>query len=308
MFLASSSEHSDESFTDQSYLDPYGSPGAFEFNNYAATAFAPGEARAAEEVSPDAISEEEPVALGKSYPGFFPVQPPPVQRMPEDPEYEDGIDNVLDQGAVVPVQPENASSLGGGYKDVKIKQDFSSPEQQRLSPPTKLDAIRGSLPYPPDLELPAILGGKLPPRTSRKKSRKHVYTERELRIRRKKGLPDDSDSESEERRLVRLPRRSLLTITTGQMAEFVKYMREQVELTPSQKDELSRQKRLVKNRESACRFRAKKVLSLIECCDRLEELENDVVTLRSENEKLRQQLFKLADSSGLPIPDVGFSP
>jgi len=157
-----------------------------------------------------------------------------------------------------------------------------------------IEGIAGSPPLPPDLELPAILGGKLPPRTFKTSSKKkHVFTERELRRRRKKGLPDDSDSESEERRLVRLPHRSLLTITTPQMSHFVAFMRTTVKLTPSQDDELCKQKRLVKNRECASRFRAKKELTLIEYRERVTELENDLEALRADNERLRLSLQQL---------------
>jgi len=160
------------------------------------------------------------------------------------------------------------------------------------------ECITGSPPLPPNIELPAILGGKLPPRSLKSSARKkHVFTERELRIRRKRGLPDDSDSESEERRLVRLPRRSLLAITTPQMSHFVEFMRTTIKLTPSQDDELSKQKRLVKNRECACRFRANKELSLIEYRERVTELEGDLEALRAENERLRQALSRVSASN-----------
>jgi len=176
----------------------------------------------------------------------------------------------------------------------------SSSRQQKGYRQAKL--AENSPPLPPDLELPAILGGKLPPRDFKASGkRKHVFTERELRRRRKRGLPDDSDSESEERRLVRLPRRSLLTITTAQMSHFVSFMRSTVNLTPSQEDELSRQKRLVKNRECACRFRAKKELTLIEYRERLTELEDDVITLRAENEQLRRALKEATSHGGQQV-------
>jgi len=180
--------------------------------------------------------------------------------------------------------------------DGNVKPEYSV-SLPRMCKPMKIsgDAL-GSFPFLQGIELPAILGGKLPPRSLKPKPKKRVYTERELRSRRKRGLPDDSDSESEERRQVRLPRRSLLTITTAQMSQVANFMRSNLSLTPSQQDEISKQKRLVKNRESACRFRAKKVLSLIEYRDRVMELENDVAYLRAENEKLRNALLE-ANSS-----------
>jgi len=77
-------------------------------------------------------------------------------------------------------------------------------------------------------------------------------------------------------------------------------MRTNLPLTPSQQDELSKQKRLVKNRESACRFRAKKVLTLIEYRDRVTELESDIVSLRMENERLRRELEEARSSPSNP--------
>jgi len=175
----------------------------------------------------------------------------------------------------------------------------AAPTRHRSYKQAKIaEAVVGSAPLPPDMELPAILGGKLPPRAFKSPAkRKHVYTERELKSRRKRGLPDDSDSESEERRMVRLPRRSLLAISTSQMTQFVTYMRSTLKLTPSQVDELCRQKRLVKNRECACRFRAKKELSLVEYRVRVDELENDIVSLRAENERLRQALREVSSNA-----------
>jgi len=188
-------------------------------------------------------------------------------------------------------------------KDEKITKRAAP---KRLAKPTKLfteDFLKNS-PLPANLEPPAILGGKLPPAILRKKKKTRVYTEKELKRRRKKGLPDDSDSESEERRQVRLPRPSLLKITTSQMSEFVNFLRLHAELTPSQQDELSKQKRLVKNRESACRFRAKKELNVIESYERMMELEGDIITLRAENEKLRKALLQATGSSELPQEDL----
>jgi len=202
-----------------------------------------------------------------------------------------GTSGVLNQGVVVKDQTESSNLEGSG--DMKVKQEAYAVAVQRLSKPQKLteDVIKTS-PFPPNLEPPAILGGKMPPRSFKKKTKKHVYTERELKSRQKKGLTDDSDSESEERRQVRLPRRSLLTITTAQMSQYANFLKTNLGLTPSQQDELSKQKRLVKNRESAGRFRAKKVLSLIEYRDRVMELEGDIVTLRAENERLRKALLE----------------
>lgn len=185
---------------------------------------------------------------------------------------------------------------------MKIKTEEEYPKRkQKVSKPMKIPTdVLGSYSFPPDIELPAILGGKLPPRVSKTSSKNHVYTEKELKRRKKKGLSDDSDSESEERRKVRLPHRSLLAITTVQMSQFVNFLKMNFDLSPSQLDELSRQKRLVKNRESACRFRAKNFLTLVEYRERVSELESDIVSLRKENERLRKALSEATESMIIP--------
>jgi len=189
---------------------------------------------------------------------------------------------------VVPQMDMNIPAHQGPLR-VDKNMKFENNRHKAFRQAKMAECFAGSPPLPPELELPAILGGKLPPRNFKAPTKKrHVYTEKELKSRRKRGLADDSDSESEERRLVRLPRRSLLTITTPQMSHFVAYMRSNFDLSARQQDELSKQKRLVKNRECACRFRAKKELSLIEYRERVNELENDLESLRAENERLRQ--------------------
>jgi len=150
------------------------------------------------------------------------------------------------------------------------------------------EQVCGSSPLPEGMLPPAILGGEMPPRAVRNPERKkRPYTEEELARRHKKGLADDSDSESEERRLVRLPRPSLLTITTPQMTHYVKFLRATAELTPAMLDELCKQKRQVKNRESSSRFRAKKDVTLTELKARIEKLEHENAKLLRENRRLR---------------------
>jgi len=150
------------------------------------------------------------------------------------------------------------------------------------------EQVCGSSPLPEGMLPPAILGGEMPPRAVRNPERKkRPYTEEELARRHKKGLVDDSDSESEERRLVRLPRPSLLTITTPQMTHYVKFLRATAELTPAMLDELCKQKRQVKNRESSSRFRAKKDVTLTELKARIEKLEHENAKLLRENRRLR---------------------
>lgn len=165
---------------------------------------------------------------------------------------------------------------------------ISAAERQKNRRRQKLyQQVAGSAPLPPGMDLPAILGGQIPPRIQKNPEKRHVYTEKELAKRRRKGLLDDSDSESEERRTVRLPRSTLLSISTPQMTHYVKFLRATMDLTPSQQDELSKQKRQIKNRESASRFRAKKEMTMVEIREKMAALEREVAALRSENQRLR---------------------
>lgn len=172
-----------------------------------------------------------------------------------------------------------------------LQRRISAAERQKNRRRQKLfQQVAGSAPLPAGMDLPAILGGQIPPRVQKNPEKRHIYTEKELAKRRRKGLLDDSDSESEERRTVRLPRSTLLSISTPQMTHYVKFLRATVDLTPSQQDELSKQKRQIKNRESASRFRAKKEMTMVEIREKMAALEREVASLRSENQRLRSAL------------------
>lgn len=193
----------------------------------------------------------------------------------------------VEQPSPVPEPPSQSPEL--------LKR-LSAAERQKNRRRQKLyQQVAGSSPLPPGMDLPAILGGQIPPRVQKNPEKKHVFTEKELAKRRRKGLLDDSDSESEERRTVRLPRSTLLSISTPQMTHYVKFLRATLDLTPSQQDELSKQKRQIKNRESASRFRAKKEMTMVEIREKMAALEREVATLRAENQRLHAAL------QGVPV-------
>lgn len=182
-----------------------------------------------------------------------------------------------------------------------LQRRISAAERQKNRRRQKLfQQVAGSAPLPAGMDLPAILGGQIPPRIQKNPEKRHVYTEKELAKRRRKGLLDDSDSESEERRTVRLPRSTLLSISTPQMTHYVKFLRATMELTPSQQDELSKQKRQIKNRESASRFRAKKEMTMVEIREKMAALEREVAALRSENQRLRTTLQGISTVQPFP--------
>jgi len=102
---------------------------------------------------------------------------------------------------------------------------------------------------PKGYSLPAILGGDMPAQLKRK--RRKDMTEEEMKKKEEAGIPESEDSDSEERRFVRLPRETLLVMTSAQISQYIRYLRSKYTLSRGQVEELRRQKRLVKNRESA---------------------------------------------------------
>ena len=130
------------------------------------------------------------------------------------------------------------------------------------------------------------------PAASRRRRRRTEVTEREVHEREENGELDSSDSDSEERRAVRLPRKTLLSVTSAEMGQYIEYVRAHCHLTPGQEAELRRQRRLVRNRESAKGSREKRD-------GILETLQREIESLRAENARLAQENGELRKLCGL---------
>lgn len=138
---------------------------------------------------------------------------------------------------------------------------------------------------------PAIFGGKMPhvSRRSRKRPKKEPTEDT--------PEDDDSDQDSPERLAVRLPRETLLNITSTDMLRYVKYLRENYVLTAEQEKELKHQKRLVKNRESARNSRQKKQDQISDLQAEIEVLKQEISQLKEQNNTLIQENIALKASA-----------
>ena len=123
---------------------------------------------------------------------------------------------------------------------------------------------------PVGMALPAVLGGERPPVPKKKP--------------RKKDSDEDSteDSDTPDRLDIRLPRKTLLAISSDDMTRYAQHLYNTMDLTPGQQAEIKRMKRLVKNRESARSTRKKKV-------DMTESLKQEIARLQRENDELRAE-------------------
>jgi len=181
----------------------------------------------------------------------------------------------------------------GGYakKTTKAKKekDTLQPPRKRRSkknPPAPTDPA-----LPKGFPLPAILGGEMPAPMRRR--RRNDMTEEEMRKKEEAGIPDSEDSDSEERRLVRLSRSTLLVMTSAQIGQYIRYLRGTFQLTKGQIEELRRQKRLVKNRESAKSSRKKREAQVCDLQERLTQMESRIEALTKENARLNEENFRL---------------
>jgi len=93
-----------------------------------------------------------------------------------------------------------------------------------------------------------------------------------------------------QRESVTLTREELLSFTSEQFEEFVSKITEVRELTPSESNELKRQRRLIKNRESAQASRQRKK-------SHIDELERRVKDLSEENHSLKDNVSTLTSQN-----------
>lgn len=156
--------------------------------------------------------------------------------------------------------------------------------QRKNTPPPTDPAVPAGQP------LPAILGGAMPAPLRRR--RRKDLTEEELRRREELGQAEE-DSDSEERRLVRLPRSTLLAMSSAQIGQYIRYLRANHTLSRAQIEELRRQKRLVKNRESAKSSRKKREALVCDLQERIAHMETQMQTLADENARLTQENMSL---------------
>jgi len=179
------------------------------------------------------------------------------------------------EGPSVPSEKKPRAPRGGATKH----------RPKKLLPPPTDPAL------PKGYALPAILGGSMPAPLRRK--RRKDMTEEEMKRKEEAGIPDSEDSDSEERRLVRLPRETLLVMTSAQIGQYIRYLRATHSLSRGQIEELRRQKRLVKNRESAKTSRKKREALVSELQESITELKNSVEVLKKDNERLANENIRL---------------
>jgi uncharacterized small protein (DUF1192 family) len=167
----------------------------------------------------------------------------------------------------------------------------------------KNDIINNPI-WPEGLAKPAILGGiaPQPSLTKRKKKRKVSNNNQESDDNNNNDEEDEEvddgyGSDSPEVLSIAVPRETLLQITSQQMSRYVKHLKETTRLTPAQEKELKREKRLVKNRESARNSRQRKLDHISELDEKIALLEAENARLREENEVLKKSNNKKRDYS-----------
>jgi len=102
-----------------------------------------------------------------------------------------------------------------------------------------------------------------------------------------------------ERKSVTLSRDDLLRFSSEQFEDFVSQVTDAREPTQSEKNELKRQRRLIKNRESAQASRQRKK-------SRADELERKVNDLTNENSVLKENISALSTENAQLKSEVGF--
>jgi hypothetical protein len=119
-------------------------------------------------------------------------------------------------------------------------------------------------------------------------------------VRLKNDMKRSSPSSSGDERSVTLTRDELLSFTSEQFEDFVTSIINSRDLTSSEKSEIKRQRRLIKNRESAQASRQRKKLHMDQLERKVKELSSEntvlkenIATLCSENNQLKQHVALL---------------
>jgi hypothetical protein len=118
-------------------------------------------------------------------------------------------------------------------------------------------------------------------------------------VRLKSDMKRSSPSSSGDERSVTLTRDELLSFTSEQFEEFVSSVVNSRDLTSSEKSEIKRQRRLIKNRESAQASRQRKKLHM-------DQLERKVKELSSENTVLKENMATLCSENNQLKQHVAF--
>jgi len=192
----------------------------------------------------------------------------------------------------IPAKRRRISSASSDASEKAPAEQLAKPQpaprkrrsKKNLPPPTDPALPNG---HP----LPAILGGEMPAPLRRR--RRKDMTEEEMKKKEEAGIPPEEDSDSEERRMVRLPRKTLLVMTSAQIGQYIRYIRAKFNLTRGQIEELRRQKRLVKNRESAKSSRKKREALVSELQMSIAQMQSSLDSLKKDNERLANENIRL---------------
>jgi len=108
------------------------------------------------------------------------------------------------------------------------------------------------------------------------------------------SLPEPADNKS-----VILSRQALLALRSNEFDQYISKVQEKRDLTSDEQRELKRQRRLIKNRESAQQSRQRRK-------DYIEQLEEKVAQLTSDNQALKTELFTVREQSGQLRQEVAY--
>ncbi len=121
----------------------------------------------------------------------------------------------------------------------------------------------------------------------RKKRKLNDNSSEDIHIKEEDDLDDNSPINLPEDPDQKLSREELLNLSSKKFEEYVRRLMAKRDLTSEERKELKRQRRLIKNRESAQASRQRKK-------NYMETLEQQVATLNSENNRLREHITALS--------------